>query len=115
MPVVAIDGPSASGKGTVAALVADALGFAHLDSGALYRIVALAALRKGVPIDDEVGLAALAAAGLGQVEVLSDVDYLAKLAQAAPEEVQAVARQTGIDAASLAGIVRSLTYRAHRV
>ena len=42
--MVAIDGPSASGKGTVAARVAAALGFEHLDSGALYRIVALAAL-----------------------------------------------------------------------
>lgn len=43
MPVITIDGPSASGKGTVAQLVADKLGFHYLDSGALYRIVALAA------------------------------------------------------------------------
>jgi 3-phosphoshikimate 1-carboxyvinyltransferase len=61
VPVVAIDGPSASGKGTVAAQVAQVLGFDHLDSGALYRIVALAALRQGLALDAEAGLAALAA------------------------------------------------------
>ena len=47
-PVIAIDGPSASGKGTVAQLVAQALGFHYLDSGALYRIVALAARRMDI-------------------------------------------------------------------
>jgi 3-phosphoshikimate 1-carboxyvinyltransferase len=62
VPVLAIDGPSASGKGTVAARVAAALGFEHLDSGALYRIVALAALEKGVALDDEAAVAAIAAA-----------------------------------------------------
>jgi len=60
-PVIAIDGPSASGKGTVAARVAAALGFAYLDSGALYRLSALAAQRAGVSWDDEAGVAALAA------------------------------------------------------
>jgi cytidylate kinase len=57
---MAIDGPSASGKGTVAALVAKALGFHYLDSGALYRVAAHAALRRGVSLDDEAGLAAMA-------------------------------------------------------
>lgn len=61
VPVVAIDGPSASGKGTVAAQVARVLGFDHLDSGALYRIVALAAQRQGLALDAEAALAALAA------------------------------------------------------
>ncbi|MCB1905792.1 MAG: bifunctional 3-phosphoshikimate 1-carboxyvinyltransferase/cytidylate kinase [Rhodocyclaceae bacterium] len=60
VPVIAIDGPSASGKGTVAARVAERLGYHHLDSGALYRLVALAATRAGVPLDDEGALAALA-------------------------------------------------------
>ena len=60
VPVIAIDGPSASGKGTVAARVAQALGFHYLDSGALYRLVALAALRAGVDPADEEGLARLA-------------------------------------------------------
>src|SRR5690606_14650738 len=61
IPVIAIDGPSASGKGTVAERVARALGFHYLDSGALYRLVALAAERAGVDISDEASLAELAA------------------------------------------------------
>ncbi len=60
VPVIAIDGPAASGKGTVAARVARALGFHLLDSGALYRLVALQAIRRGVPLDDAEALAGLA-------------------------------------------------------
>jgi cytidylate kinase len=60
-PVIAIDGPSASGKGTVAQAVASALGFHYLDSGALYRLVALDALDRGVDLDDAGALARLAA------------------------------------------------------
>ncbi|MCK0512223.1 bifunctional 3-phosphoshikimate 1-carboxyvinyltransferase/cytidylate kinase [Aromatoleum buckelii] len=61
VPVVAIDGPSASGKGTVAARVAAALGYHYLDSGSLYRLVALAAMRAELSLDDEPVLATLAA------------------------------------------------------
>ena len=61
VPVIAIDGPTASGKGTVAQRVADALGWHYLDSGALYRLAALAARRAGVALDDEPALARLAA------------------------------------------------------
>jgi cytidylate kinase len=57
VPVITIDGPSASGKGTVAALVAAQLGFHYLDSGSLYRLVALLAIRRGIPLDDEATLA----------------------------------------------------------
>jgi cytidylate kinase len=60
VPVIAIDGPSASGKGTVAARVAEALGFHYLDSGALYRLVALAAREQGVDPGDGEGLAGTA-------------------------------------------------------
>jgi cytidylate kinase len=60
IPVIAIDGPSASGKGTVAALVAKALGFHYLDSGAIYRVTAFAAQRAGVSLEDEQALAELA-------------------------------------------------------
>ncbi len=60
VPVVAIDGPSASGKGTVAERVARALGFHYLDSGSLYRLVALAAMRAKVALDDESGVAEIA-------------------------------------------------------
>lgn len=52
IPVITIDGPSASGKGTVAQLVADKLGFAYLDSGALYRVVAFAAQQNNIAWDD---------------------------------------------------------------
>jgi cytidylate kinase len=58
VPVIAIDGPSASGKGTVAERVAAALGFHYLDSGALYRLATLNALRRQVPLDDAGALAA---------------------------------------------------------
>ena len=59
-PVIAIDGPSASGKGTVAERVAKLLGYHYLDSGSLYRLTALCAMQAGVALDDEAGVAALA-------------------------------------------------------
>lgn len=62
VPVIAIDGPTASGKGTVAQGVAKALGLSYLDSGALYRLVALRALETGVPLDQADRLARLAGA-----------------------------------------------------
>ncbi len=61
IPVIAIDGPSASGKGTIAQALAAALGFHYLDSGALYRLVALAAIGGGIGFDDQEALAGLAA------------------------------------------------------
>jgi cytidylate kinase len=60
-PVIAIDGPAASGKGTIAAGVADALGFHYLDSGALYRLVALQALEHAIDARDAGALAGEAA------------------------------------------------------
>jgi cytidylate kinase len=60
VPVMTIDGPSGSGKGTVSRAAAHALGWALLDSGALYRLVALAARNAGVSLEDGPGLAALA-------------------------------------------------------
>jgi cytidylate kinase len=65
-PVIAIDGPSASGKGTIASRVAKRLGFHYLESGALYRVVALMALREGLA--DELALSVLA----GNMDVLFD-------------------------------------------
>ena len=62
IPVLTIDGPTASGKGTLASEVAAALGYVLLDSGAVYRAVAIAALQAGVDADDEAALEALALA-----------------------------------------------------
>ena len=70
--VIAIDGPSASGKGTVAKKVAQRLGFHYLDSGALYRLVGLAAHRAGIKTSDEPGVARLA----GVLDVRFDGDYI---------------------------------------
>jgi 3-phosphoshikimate 1-carboxyvinyltransferase len=65
VPVIAIDGPSASGKGTVAQHVARVLGFHFLDSGAMYRLLGLAAAKRGIALDAESQLAHLAA----QIEI----------------------------------------------
>ena len=60
-PVITIDGPSGSGKGTVAGILAKSLGWNLLDSGALYRLLAFAAVNHGVALDNEALLAKLAA------------------------------------------------------
>jgi cytidylate kinase len=58
--IIAIDGPSGAGKGTVARAVASELGYLHVDSGAMYRAVSWKAIRDGVPLEDEAAVAALA-------------------------------------------------------
>jgi cytidylate kinase len=60
VPVIAIDGPAASGKGTIASAVARALRYHYLESGSLYRLVAMVALRRRLALYDEAGLAAAA-------------------------------------------------------
>ncbi len=83
IPVITIDGPTASGKGTLAAQVAQRLGWHQLDSGLLYRATALAAQRQGVADTDETGLAGVAA-GLdlrfdGECVLLGGEDVAAEL------------------------------------
>lgn len=107
-PVIAIDGPSASGKGTVAARVAAALGFHYLDSGALYRLTALAARRAGVAWDDDHGVAAIAAA--------LDVEFGENSIRLAGEEVGEAIRSEEISSgasqvASLPAVRAALLFR----
>ena len=69
LPVIAIDGPAASGKGTLARRIASALGFAHLDTGRLYRVVGLAVLKRGEdPADPAAAQRAVEALDLSLLE-----------------------------------------------
>lgn len=92
VPVIAIDGPSASGKGTVAARVAAQLGYHYLDSGALYRLTALAAQRAGVAWHDENGVAKIAAA--------LDVEFAEESIRLAGEEVGEAIRSEAMSSGS---------------
>jgi 3-phosphoshikimate 1-carboxyvinyltransferase len=119
IPVLTIDGPTASGKGTLAAEVAKARGYHLLDSGALYRAAALAALDAGVDADDEPRLATLATrlplrfeparVWLGERDVSDDlrredVGALASRISAFPA-VRAALRQRQLDFRRLPGLV----------
>src|SRR5438445_4907986 len=110
--VIAIDGPAASGKGTIAAGVARELGFRYLDSGSLYRLVALKALRSGIALDDEPALAN--AAGTLEVDfggggVSLDGDDATEGIRR--EAVSAAASQVAVHAA----VRRALLYRHQAV
>ena len=58
--VIAIDGPSGAGKGTIARAISDALGYRHVDTGAMYRAVGWKAAHDGIPLDDEAAVSAVA-------------------------------------------------------
>lgn len=66
--VIAIDGPSGAGKGSVSRAVAEALGYQHVDTGAMYRAVGWKALAEGIPLDDERSVAALARNAIIELE-----------------------------------------------
>jgi len=70
--IIAIDGPSGAGKGTVSRRVAEALGYRHVDTGVMYRVVAWQALQQGLGLDDEPALAELA----GRVAIESDGSFV---------------------------------------
>ncbi len=83
IPVICIDGPTASGKGTLAGCLAAALGYHYLDSGALYRVLALAAQERGIDWDDGAALASFAASMpvrfAGESVLLNDADVSARI------------------------------------
>lgn len=108
VPVIAIDGPSASGKGTIAERVAEALDFHYLDSGALYRLVALAGLRSGVALDDETGLAALA----GNLDVGFEAGEIILSDQIVTDDIRSEICGTGASrVAALPGVRQALLAR----
>jgi cytidylate kinase len=90
--VIAIDGPAGAGKSTVARAVADELGFTYLDSGAMYRCVALAAAEAGVGTEDGAALGALAR-GL-------EIDFDERRVRLAGRDVSAAIREPGVTAAA---------------
>jgi cytidylate kinase len=98
--VITVDGPAASGKGTIAEAVARALGFHYLDSGSLYRLVALKAVRTGTAFTDATALAALAAAldvRFGDGALVLDGEDVAAAIRA--EDVSAAASQVAVHGA----------------
>jgi len=101
-PVVAIDGPSGSGKGTISQLLAARLGWHYLDSGALYRLTALAAARHGVALDDPAGLARLASALDVRFEVDADGERI--LLDGAPVGNPLRSEATGAGASRVAAL-----------
>jgi cytidylate kinase len=110
--LVAIDGPSGAGKGTVARAVAQALGYRHIDTGAMYRALAWKALREGLDLGDEAAVAALAdraAFDLEQGRVrIDDQDVAAAIRT--PEIDDAAAR-----VARLPAVRRALVARQRRL
>lgn len=108
VPVIAIDGPTASGKGTIAEIVAKTLGFHYLDSGALYRLVALAAQKSNISLDYE--------EKLGNIAVTLDARFEAGEISLGTERVtdQIRAEAVGLAAsrvASLPGVRTALLQR----
>jgi cytidylate kinase len=106
-PVIAVDGPAASGKGTLAQAVAQRLGFHYLDSGSLYRLVALQALQTGLALGEEAPLAAaaeaLASAFVGDRILLAGVDVTTAIrAPAVSAAASRVAVHPGVRRALLA-------------
>jgi 3-phosphoshikimate 1-carboxyvinyltransferase len=109
LTVVALDGPAGAGKSTVAKLLAERLGIPHLDTGAMYRTVSAAALRAGVPVDDEAAVAELAAdiqLEIGPRIVLDGID--------ATEEIRSPAVNQAVSTVAANSRVREVMVRRQR-
>ncbi|MBW3567644.1 MAG: (d)CMP kinase [Proteobacteria bacterium] len=117
IPVITIDGPSGTGKGTVARLLAESLGWHLLDSGALYRLLAVAARDRGVGLGDELRLQALAPAMNIRFEQAYDGgEHIVLDGREVTDRVRA--ETTGADASQLAvlpGVRRALIERQPQI
>jgi cytidylate kinase len=104
VPVITIDGPTASGKGTITRLLAQRLGWFILDSGALYRLVALAAIKHSIPLDDAESLTPLAA-GLDVEFIMGEGDAeMAILLEGEDVTLELRAETTGNAASRVAAV-----------
>ena len=92
IPVITIDGPSGSGKGTISQLLAAKLGFHLLDSGALYRVTTLAAYRQGIDLQDDAKVAAVAS----NLDVNFAIDSEGVIVQLSGEDVTRDIRRRAI-------------------
>jgi cytidylate kinase len=107
-PVIAIDGPSASGKGTVAQEVAKALGFHYLDSGALYRLVALAAMQGNVNLESELEISNIAL----NIKVSFDSDAVQLDGRTVTDEIRS--EPVGVAASKVAALFKVRAALLHR-
>jgi CMP/dCMP kinase len=119
MTAIAIDGPAGAGKSTVARRVADALGWEYFDTGAMYRAITLAALRRGIEPTDDTGLAELTRAlqlePRGSAIYLDGVDVAAEIrSPAVNEAVPVVAAQPSLRS-ELVALQRALSMRGNVV
>jgi cytidylate kinase len=112
--IVAIDGPSGSGKSTVAALLAKKLGYMHLDTGAMYRAVALAAVLDNVPYDDAKGLDMLCEQIRLEMRRNDDVVSVYLNGRDVTEEIRSPEMSLGSSAVSAVPEVRSHMVRLQR-
>ncbi len=105
IPIVAIDGPGGSGKGTIGRRVARQLGWKFLDSGALYRLVGICAIQRGIALDDAPQLAELAAKLDATFEVEADGMHVEHIVLEGREVTQDVRTEQAGDAASRVAVL----------